>query len=69
MSLPGRCAWILPTWKVSVNFPEALVSAGPFLTEVLQLASLQIEVVPQDCCILRSVSSFTTSNDLVLHVV
>ena len=58
----------MPTWKVGVDFPEALIPAGPLMTQVLE-ASLQIEVVPENRCILRSVSSIATSDDLILHIV
>lgn len=56
-----------PTWKVTVYAFVPGIPARPLLRQLLQ-ASLEIEVVSEDCSIFRGGSIVASGNDLILHV-
>jgi len=56
-----------PTWKVAVYAFVTGIPAGPLLRQLLQ-ASLQIEVVSEDCSIFRRGSIVASGNDLISHI-
>jgi len=55
------------TWKVTVYAFVTGIPARPLLRQLLQ-ASLQIEVVSEDCSIFRRGSIVASGNDLISHI-
>ena len=55
------------TWKVTVYAFVTGIPARPLLRQLLQ-ASLQIEVVSEDCSVFRRGSTVASSNDLISHI-